>query len=113
MPPVSGEQFLVVLGSLSTLGGIALGLKRVHTEMVEVARVTASMEAGKAIAAHVKEKHDPLAEILVQIQVGIARIESYLAERSVALGDRITDVEDRCAENVRAGLCAAPPRGQR
>ncbi len=43
MPPVSGEQFVVVLGSLGMLGGVALGLKRVHTEMVEVARVTASM----------------------------------------------------------------------
>lgn len=95
------------------LGSVALGLKRVRAEMVEVARETASMEAGKAIAAHVREKHDPLAEILTQIQISIARIESYLAERSVALGDRITDVEDRCAENVRAGLCAAPPRGQR
>ena len=113
MPPVSGEQFVIVLGSLSMLGSIALGLKRVRTEMVEVARETASMEAGKAIAAHVREKHDPLAEILTQIQISIARIESYLAERSVALGDRITDVEDRCAENVRAGLCAAPPSGQR
>lgn len=93
------------------LGGVALGLKRVRTEMVEVARETASMEAGKAIAAHVREKHDPLAEILVQIQVSIARIEGYLAERSVALGGRITDVEDRCDENVRAGLCASPQKG--
>lgn len=110
MPPVSGEQFGVVLGSLSLLGGIALGLKRVRTEMVEVARETASTVATEAIERHVVEKHDPLAETLTEIKVGVARIEAHLAERQVALADRVTNVEDRCAENVKAGLCSAPPR---
>ena len=111
MPPIAGGYVLEVTGALGVLGTIALGLKRVRTEMVEVARETAKNVATEAIEKHVTEKHDPLAESLTEIKVGVARIEAHLAERQIALADRVTNVEDRCAEAVKLGLCNAGPGG--
>ena len=107
MPPVSGEAFLIVVGSLALLGGIAMGLKRIRDEVGEIARLEAGQVAGAYLKAHVTEEHGPVMKILTEIRLSVARVEVKLAERHGALADRLETVEEHCREAAALGFC--PP----